>query len=43
MAYIELSQIYNWTTISCILDGEIRTIDSISDEIIENIKEYLED
>lgn len=43
MAYIELSQIYNWTSISCIKDNEIRTIDDIGNEILENIKEFLED
>ena len=43
MAYIELSQIYNWTNINCIKNQQIRTIDDIGDEIMENIKEFLED
>ena len=37
MAYIELSQIYNWTNVSCIKDNNIRTIDDIGNEIMENI------
>ena len=43
MAYVELSQIYNWTNINCIKDNKIRTIEDINEEIINNIKEYLED
>lgn len=43
MAYIELSQIYNWTSINCIKDKKIRTIEDISEEIMKNISDYLED
>lgn len=41
VAYVELSQLYNWTNINCIKDDKIRDITSINDEIMSNIKEYL--
>ena len=41
VAYLELASFYNWTSINCIKDNSIRTIEEINDEIIENIKEYL--
>ena len=40
-AYIELASFYNWKSINCIKNNEIRTIEDINDEIMENIKEYL--
>ncbi len=43
VAYVELSQIYNWTTIECIANGKIRSIENINDEILSHIKVYLED
>ena len=41
IAYVELSELYNWTSINCISDGKIRTIESISEEILNSIKDYL--
>ncbi len=38
-AYIELSELYNWSRIECVKDDEIRTIEDINDEIFEIIKE----
>ena len=40
-AYIELASFYNWKSINCIKNNEIRTIEDINDEIMDNIKEYL--
>lgn len=34
-AYVELSELYHWSTIQCIEDGKIKSIDSINQEIIE--------
>ena len=41
VAYIELSDMYNWKHINCIKDNKIRTIEDINEEIISCIKEYL--
>jgi len=41
IAYVELSQLYNWHHINCINDDKIRDIEDISLEIIECLKEYL--
>ena len=37
-AYIELSELYNWETIECIKNNELRSIEDINNEIIELIK-----
>ena len=41
IAYVELSEMYNWKHINCIKDDNIRDIEDISQEIVECIKEYL--
>jgi len=41
VSYLELASFYNWVNINCIKGGSIRTIESINDEIMENIEEYL--
>ena len=41
IAYIELSEMYNWKHINCINDNKIRTIEDINKEIIECLNEYL--
>ena len=41
IAYIELSELYNWKNINCIKNDEIRTIDDINEEILDCLKEYL--
>ena len=41
IAYVELSELYNWHYINCIENNEIKTIDKISEEIVECLKEYL--
>ena len=41
VAYIELSEMYNWKHINCIKDNKIRTIESINEEILSCLKEYL--
>ena len=38
-AYIELSELYNWDKIECVKDDKIKSINEISEEIIEIIKE----
>ncbi|MBE6147581.1 MAG: thymidylate kinase [Firmicutes bacterium] len=37
MTYMELSELYHWHTIDCVEDGRIKTVDKISEEIIEKI------
>lgn len=37
-AYIELSELYHWSTIECIKDNQIKTIEEINKEIIELIE-----
>ena len=37
-SYIELSELYNWNTIECIKDNNIKTIEDINEEIIDIIK-----
>ena len=41
VAYIELSELYNWKHINCIKDDAIRSVEDINAEIIECLKEYL--
>lgn len=41
VAYIELSEMYNWKHINCIENKKIRTIESINEEIITCLQEYL--
>ena len=41
IAYLELAAYYNWVNINCIKNNEIRTIEDINEEILNNIKEYL--
>lgn len=38
-AYVELSELYNWSRVECISGGEIRSIEDINDEILEIVKE----
>ncbi len=33
--YIELSSLYNWNIIDCTVDGKMRTIDNINQELLE--------
>lgn len=40
-AYIELASLYNWKSINCIKNNNIRTIEDINEEIMDNLKEYL--
>ena len=37
-AYVELSELYNWDRIECIKDGKIKSIDEISEEVYELVK-----
>ena len=41
IAYVELSELYNWKHINCISDDNIRSVEDINEEIVECIKEYL--
>ena len=41
VAYIELSELYNWKHINCIKDDAIRSVENINAEIIECLKGYL--
>ena len=38
-AYIELSELYNWSRIECVKDDKLRSIEDINDEILKIIKE----
>lgn len=38
-AYIELSELYNWSRIECIKDNKLRSIEDINDEILKIVKE----
>ena len=42
IAYIELSSIYEYNKINCLKNGELRTIEDISDEILIKVKQFLE-
>lgn len=37
-AYLELSELYNWTKVECIKEGSLRSIEDISNEIIEIVE-----
>ena len=41
IAYVELSELYNWKHINCIENDSIRTIEDINEEILKCIEEYL--
>ena len=41
-AYMELATLYNWKNINCIKDNKIREIEDINEEILDNLKEYME-
>jgi len=41
IAYVELSELYNWKYINCIDNNSIRSVENINEEILECIKEYL--
>ncbi len=41
-AYIELSQLYNWDTIECVIDNNIKTIEEINNDIMTILKEKIE-
>lgn len=38
-AYIELSELYNWDTIECINNNEIKTMEDISNEIMDLLQQ----
>ena len=42
-AYVELATLYNWKNINCIKDKKIREIEDINKEILDNLKEYMEE
>lgn len=37
-SYIELSELYNWDRVECVLDGKLKSIEDINKEILEFIK-----
>lgn len=39
LAYLELSELYNWQLIECIKDNKIKTVEEINEEILNIIKE----
>ena len=39
IAYVELSELYNWHHINCIKDGKMRTIEDINEELMKEINE----
>ena len=40
-AACEIAKDYNWTTIECLKDGNLRTIEDIHEEIFDGIKELI--
>lgn len=40
-AYLEIADMYNFKTIECVSDNEIRTIEDISDELYEYIEQVM--
>ncbi len=42
IAYAELSSIYDYHKVNCLKNDELRTIDDIGNEVLENIKKFLE-
>lgn len=34
LAYIELSELYNWDKVECVKDGKLRTVEDIGDEVL---------
>ncbi len=38
-AYVELAELYNWDTVECVKDNELRTIEDISEEVLKIIEE----
>ena len=40
-AYFELADIYNFKTIECCINDEIRTIDDINDELFNYVIDYI--
>ena len=40
-AYLDLARIYNYDIIDCVDSGRIKSIDDISNEVYNNVKEYL--
>ncbi len=34
-AYVELSELYNWNTIDCVIDGRIKTIEEVEKEVLD--------
>jgi len=36
-AYIELSELYNWDRIECVVDGKLKTIEEIHNEILQKL------
>mgnify|MGYP005796297735 FL=1 len=41
-AYLELSTIYDYEKINCLKENHLRSIEDISEEILEKVKKYLE-
>lgn len=40
-SYVELSELYNWDTIECIEDNQIKSIEQINKEILEKLDDIL--
>lgn len=38
-AYIELSELYNWSRVECVINNKMRTVEDISKEILSIVKE----
>lgn len=41
VTYVELSELYNWNRVECIKDGCVRSIEDISDEVYELVKNII--
>jgi len=40
-AYLELAGLYNWSTIDCVRNGQIRTPNDINEELVATVKEKI--
>ena len=41
-AYLEMTELYNFTKVECVQDGNLKSIETISEEVYEIVKNKLE-
>lgn len=40
-AYKEIAKIYSFSTVNCVMDGKIKSIDEISNDVLSTVRKYL--